>query len=517
MRVRLLAVLILVIAGSFAVWRRVQQRRQRVGDLKDAQIPALMADESEALALATVIEKRPGERRIHLRSRKGGEATLVLEARSGSSSGFGFGRARLEPELDRSRGAALVNAVAGWLHRPPPAPGRTGALEPFPLTYVVLGDDDGWEAIKLFLERGERNAEVFLNLSSDQRHARLVEKDEDYRDDLLVLLALALRDGSPPRRSPQTDPLVASMQPLFGDFQPVADGERLRGLVGTARGFLAARELAPAARRNSEVLLWKHPRERPRRVARSEGVVNAIVAAPAGELCGLAVLFPSTEDGLSSRDPSEVDLLDPNTGLIGKLDAGSGFVFEGVFSPDGRQVALAHEKATRVYDVASRKLVASTPDLDVAPRRWSPDGLRLRRLSYQSGAAEITLYRWRPGKGELQPIAAEPLSSPDGRFRLEPTPQGLAIRGPGGTRTVAATLPEDLPAFHNLLGENDPRWIGPHHLAVVLDEPMALDLATGKLHYLFSAPGLRIEASSPDGRILVAADDHGNAFWAERR
>src|SRR5204862_2053380 len=94
-----------------------------------------------------------------------------------------------------------------------------------------------------------------------------------------------------------------------------------------------------------------------------------------------------------------------------------------------------------------------------------------------------TRYQWQPGQGEPRE-APGPATSPDGRYKLEATKEGLTISGPGGTRQVTATRPEEADAFDPLHPEDDPRWLGSQYLVVTLDEPMALDLATGKLHYL---------------------------------
>jgi hypothetical protein len=174
-------------------------------------------------------------------------------------------------------------------------------------------------------------------------------------------------------------------------------------------------------------------------------------------------------------------------------------------------VAIAQAKGTQVYDLTSRKLVASTaPGLDLAPMRWGTDGLVLQHLDF--GAEKgVALYQWQPGQGEPTELPG-PLPSPDGRYRLEATKEGLTISGPGGTRQVTPGRPEELDVFDPLHPEDDPRWLGPQHLLVKLDEPMALDLATGKLHYLFPAAGMRVQASSPDGRILVARDERGDSY-----
>ena len=516
MRARLVGLLVIVLLVVAVIGLRRASRSRPPAQPKTVPVPAPAPVPETAMVLDAVVEKSPGQRVIRLTAKGGGQATLVLEdPQSRSSEDFGFGRARLEPTPDRSKGAAFVEAMARWLEQTPPPAGRAGELGPFPLSYARLGAGDGWEANKLFLEKGARKTEVLFNLSADGRRARLVEKDEDYREDLLALLAVALRDGSPPRRSPQNDPLVASMEPLFGIFQPLAKGNRLRSMVSIEGAFLAAHETKQGGRHLSEVLLWKHPREAPRQVATSQGVFDGILPAPGGKLCVLAVAYPRSEFALARSDPAELVVLDLSDGSIAKVVDVNAFGFNGAVAPDGRQVAIAQAKVTQVYDLTSRKLVASTaPALDVAPVQWSADGLVLQHLDFGLGKT-ITRYHWQPGQGEPQELPG-PLLSPDGRYRLQATKEGLTITGPGGTRQVTATRPEEIDAFDPLHPEDDPRWLGPQHLLVTLDEPMALDLSTGKLHYLFPAAGMRVEASSPDGRILVARDERGDSYWAER-
>jgi hypothetical protein len=519
MRPRLVGVLVIALLAAAGVfWLRRPPRPRPPAPAKKVAAPAPAPVVDTALILDAVVEKSPGQRVIRLTAKEGGQATLVLEdAQSRSSDGFGFGRARLEAPADRSKGAAFVEAVARWLQQAPPPAGRSGELEAFPLTYMRLGAGDGWEANTLVLQKGAHRPEIFFNLSADGRRARLVEKDEDHREDLVTLLALALRDGSPARRSPQNDPLVASMEPLFGLFQPLARGNQLRAMVPIEGGFLAGHTTKKGGRQISEVLLWKHPREAPRQVATSPGLFYDILPAPGGGRCVLAIGYPRGDFALGRNDPAELVVLDLSDGSVAKVVDVNAFGFTGAVAPDGRQVAIAQGKVTQVYDLATRQLVATTgPALDVDPVRWSAEGLVLQHIDFGSGKTPVTLYRWQPGQGEPQELPG-PLPSPDGRYRLAATEEGLTISGPGGTRQVKATRPEDVAAFDPLRSEDDPRWLGPQHLLVTLDEPMALDLSTGKLHYLFPAAGMRVEASSPDGRILIARDERGDSYWAERK
>jgi len=518
-RARLVGLLVIVLLLVGAVfWLRRTPPAPPPAPPKKPAAPAAVAVEDPALVLDAVVEKSPGQRVIRLTAKGGGQVTLVLEdPESRFSEGFGFGRARLEPAADRSKSAAFVETVARWLQQTPPPEGRTGELVPFPLSYSRLGAGDGWESNTLVLHKGARRPEVFFNLAADGRRARLMEKDDAYRVDLVRLLAMVLRDGSPPRRSPQNDPLVASVEPLFGLFQPLAKGNQLHSLVPFEGGFLAAHETRQGGRRTREVLLWKHPREAPRQVATSQGLFHEILPAPGGKRCVLVVGYPRSDFAIARNDPAELVVLELSDGSMTKVADVDVFGFSGTVSPDGRQVAITQSRVTQVYDLASRKLVASTASaMDLAPVLSSADGFVLQRRDLGGDKTAAARYHWQPGQGEPREVPG-PIPSPDGRHRLEVSQEGLTISGPGGTRQVKATHPEDVAAFDPLRDEDNPRWLGPQHLLVALDEPMALDLTTGKLHYLFPAAGMRVQASSPDGRILIARDERGDSYWSERR
>jgi hypothetical protein len=91
------------------------------------------------------------------------------------------------------------------------------------------------------------------------------------------------------------------------------------------------------------------------------------------------------------------------------------------------------------------------------------------------------------------------------------------ITGPGGSKRVVASRPEDVEAFHAVGEVENQHWIGPQLVLIQLDEPMVVDLATGKLRYLFPADGgLHFEVASRDGRTLIARDDQDNLLWAQR-
>ncbi|MBI3726556.1 hypothetical protein HY251_21740 [bacterium] len=188
--------LLLALAVCVHVVVLLVQRRKRAR----AVIPALEMEDGAYLELASMEARAPRARRLAL-TVGGGEAILTLEDAGeavGPGPGFSFGKATLEAR-DRESGARFLDAVSRWLERgaPPPREPPGALLAPFALGYVVLGEKRGFRAQKLFLETPRRAAEVFLNVSHDGTRARLLEKDDAYREDLLAILAEVLRDGAP--------------------------------------------------------------------------------------------------------------------------------------------------------------------------------------------------------------------------------------------------------------------------------------------------------------------------------
>jgi len=67
------------------------------------------------------------------------------------------------------------------------------------------GTGEGWTATKWFPQTVGLEAEVFFNYNLQSQEGEFNEKDPDYRQDLIAILAIALRDGPRPERTPQTD------------------------------------------------------------------------------------------------------------------------------------------------------------------------------------------------------------------------------------------------------------------------------------------------------------------------
>jgi hypothetical protein len=515
-----LCVSLAVLVGARSYYR-ARGNRAPGADQKGMTIPALQAGDEEGLALEAITERKAGERRIRLIGKGGGEAVLTMrDTTSDAPSGFGFGKAVLEPVGDRARGAALVAEVARWLEQPVPPAGPPGELTPFPMAYVRLGARDGWEANKLFFERREENSELFLNLSADGRRARLLEKDEEYRAPLVAVLTDILRDGQAARRTPQDDPMVASSEPLFSDFRPLAGGENLRNVVARGPGFLAVREVDRKGQRGSELLRWTPPGEAPVAVAQLDGVISRLLVSPDGNRAGGCITYPKAKTGLSSADPAIFAMIDLRTGRMTKLQDGgrSALAFSGAFSPDSARFAFGADKVTEVHDLATTREIGRTEaTLDLSPTRWDADGLLLRSFDQKASDLTATLYRWRPGQGKLQQVSAPRLRSPDGRYSIEPNEQGAVIRGPAGSRQHVSATREERQLLQRLQWAERLFWLGPGELVLLVDEPMALEMSTGKMRYLFPDRKVHFIDATEDGRMVVARYGDDRYVWAQRR
>src|SRR5262249_12649006 len=72
-----------------------------------------------------------------------------------------------------------------------------------------------------FLELGRFSAEVYFNYNLALMAGEFAEKDADYREDLLGVLAGALRDGSRPPRTAESGPNLPPSAPHVLDVRQI--------------------------------------------------------------------------------------------------------------------------------------------------------------------------------------------------------------------------------------------------------------------------------------------------------
>lgn len=434
-------------------------------------VPALSAGEDEGLTVEAVVEPAGGGKQITLML-GGGSATLTMSEPQGKS--FAFGRGEIKPG-ERAAGAKFVAAFAKWLHQPAPAE-RKGQLEPFAFSFVRLGSDGGWDANKLFFERDHRYAEVFFNVASDGTQARFLEKDEDYRSDLVALLAVALRDGVAARHTPADDSDFAAAEPLVDKLEPLAESRGAKRPVFASDGSFLAQ-------RGPVLLVWKDPAQPPRVVARFDGSsIGYVRPAPKGGLVAITVVHPRSEEFISSDDPAELQIRALADGAIkARVTDGVTQGSYAVWSPDGSQFALSlkgPKPLTRVY-AADGSTRADCP-IAASPVEWRSDGLWLSHWDFSKKKSVEQDWRWQPGAG-----------APEAAKKPEVAAPKLPLHDADLRKTLASI--------------EEPQKIGPSRLVIPGSEPVVLDLSTHKLRYLLPRGASRFEAASSDGALVLVS------------
>jgi hypothetical protein len=480
--------------------------------------PAPQDPDSEGLPLeAEAIELAQGTVELRLRA---GEGRAVVRLESSSPvglMGMNHGEGELLAAEEPGRGHPFVAAVARWLGVPVPEPSRGAQSLPLRLSYLNLGGNDEWDAFKLTVRRASRYFEVNLKVSRDRCRARLLEKNPDHRQSLIALLGLALQ-GAPRRRTPSTDPLMASTEALFGPMRPPAGVTKLRGLAALNDGFLGA-EAAAGDTKKSVLLWWADPEKPPERLATLDGMVRTIVPSPSGAWVALiAEHWKGAE-----WDPSSTQtlvLLERKGWRHRPLTTGPshpGFL-QVIWSGPSDQLACTivpsddHGLVTRVYEVPSgRDIAATEPSLRALPASWSPRGWFLQSFG-TAGDVGLLQYLWQAGAGALRRLRADQggAESFDGRFRVSVRADALVIVQTGGTRLVKLTTPDDESILEMLRFSPSGRWLSVSRLVFDLDDPVALDLQTGRLQYLFSEDLLQFNNASPDGGRVTAWTDTGH-------
>jgi anaerobic selenocysteine-containing dehydrogenase len=95
----------------------------------------------------------------------------------------------------------------------------------------VVHAQHGW----WFPEMDGTTAEVFFNYNQYDGRGEFSEKDPGYRKDLVSLLAIFLRDGVPPPRTPASDPNLTDKGPHFESFSDLSKQVRFIGFSQSGR------------------------------------------------------------------------------------------------------------------------------------------------------------------------------------------------------------------------------------------------------------------------------------------
>jgi hypothetical protein len=337
--------------------------------------------------------------------------------------GFGgFSKMWLVPTTSEA-GTHFVAAFAKAFHVTAP-PAHPGTLAPMlvPIAVLAVGTDaseDGyggegtWDATKMFLSADDvDSAELFYNVSIAGKQGVFSEKDEDYDKDDLYVLAIALRDGNPPPRTPENDPTLAA-RPLTLELGKQV-GARHVWVVGNS----AKRALVTEPLDDVSVL---------RSIDLATGVVKELYRTPeqlvgnacdaSAEHCVVQQIHSNDRHSYSLSDPSKLLLIEGNK-VTPLLVPGTGTSPHATtMSPSGRFVIVDGDGIV-IFDRKTGK--ASSPEKTKEFREivaWRSDTVALASSEDLAADNPVMHYGvWHIDTGVFEPIAtaAAGLASPDG-------------------------------------------------------------------------------------------------------
>ena len=165
------------------------------------------ASSDPQVAFMVGVSAEIGEQNLHL---AWGKAVLIVKDRE---AGIRF------IELFGKVFAGKMPPVGKQAHVPKPLSVNTAILGS-KMSREDLGGftgmKGGWTATKWFPSYDGHEGEVYFNYNLEKRQGEFSEKDADYADELMAILASALRDGPRPERTPENDPNLTRIGPAIG-------------------------------------------------------------------------------------------------------------------------------------------------------------------------------------------------------------------------------------------------------------------------------------------------------------
>ena len=446
-----------------------------------------------------------------------------------------FGKLLLVPGT-RESGTKLVATLARAFEVTDSPVERSAPLAPVEFGYTWLGHIDTVHQTKWFPSVEGRESEVYFNFDLKELKGEFLEKDEDYNDQLLRMLATALRDGRSPELTPESDARVPESGPRFADIRPL-DGQGFLQLQGlreneavfierAARGGLAGGErlvafdLATGQRKelaqvNGIIQRTFHcvvptPRWLLHEVAKSQDPANSVFwlleggqlsrvpikaplrspsltgvpLSPDGRFVALAEWEPCTQRQGNYAFLAFLDLTNGNRTSVSDGEASLSVV--GWAVRDGKVLAAA-EATTCIYPDEHKRML----DIDPETGRMSPSLRAATPLDWR-GIVSNPLAPGGDRRAELKggTLVIEDLSAGSSRSVELPSTPSRAVR----------------PSHLEWVSERYLVWRGPARLSFI-------DSTTGKLSFplprdddriVSVAPGFRYAVLSSDGAWFIA-------------
>ncbi len=385
------------------------------------------------------------------------------------------------------------------------------------------GTGEGWTATKWFPQQYGLEAEVFFNYNLQSQEGEFSEKDPDYRQDLIAILATALRDGPRPDRTPDTDPNLTRVGPRIEEACCLLP-KRASYCSFTSDGKHVVYQ-------DESAIFAIDPAqpEKARELARFEKRLWSVHVIDNDMRLLVCEVLPKSATGMSSDDPQRLWWVEPgNKGkqlLVGpEKDITLG---DPPVSPDGQFVVIERWKERNgqrgrytVVTFLDRKdgsrRIAELPNESLHASGWRDSGEKLRavvvanRWKIDKNKPEV-VYLADPVTGKLVPAGDVPVPdndtrpvSPDRRHRAE-------IEGKERLIVVdLATREKKIFQFHEddhpFVGEACVTWAGPRYLQFNAGRLALIDIGSMKMNYPVSRPTPGTSASytfSPDFRWVL--------------
>lgn len=472
----------------------------------------------------------------------------VKAVQPSGSAPIAFSEAVLVP-LDRERGSSLVKVFAQAFGLPVPRPKSPQALTPLRFPTAFLGEQQTrtegggfqqgggtWTATKWFLNSGANEAEIYFNYDLAHGQAEFAEKDSEYRESLLKVLATVLRDGPQPPRSPREDPRITEAGPKILDAQLVPNSAKVGWEFALGGRAITLRRRGSDGGTVSAIRLPDLRIEI--ELARTEKAIDEVVLLNESldRLLVLERVTKNAEGGWSSEDPTRfwwVDRREHVTReLKGPWPSTSGFAFSRPLSPDSRFVVIQgyerqsgkqyRARVNVVYDLRNGAATTVSPDLDAEPVGWTGEGDQLRLVLLTGNSwehVERVVYLADPitgtatkGPADAVPQGTDAGLSPDGRLRFVLRPKDrLSITDLKAGRSREFVFHEDDREF---AGEESVRWVSPRYLSFNNGFLTLIDAETARMSYPLAAEERRSFRFSPDFEWAATQDESG--LWVAR-
>jgi hypothetical protein len=435
----------------------------------------------------------------------------------------GFGKIWLVPTTPDA-GAHFVKAFAGKFHVDVP-PVTAGALAPMQFEIAILGHDVSsaevgysgtgtWDATKCFFTSDEVDeAELFMNLSLSEKRGVWAEKDADYDTDVARVLAVALRDGVPPPRTPANDPTLLATAPRL-ELGPKIASSRATVIGRSSTRVVLADELD-----DHSALLALDPKiGTTTELYRTPGRLSGGVCDDAAQHCIVTETRGSHgRSTYSSDDPATLVVLDgTKTAPLVVPGAGKNPI-PVTISPDGRWVVVSGDRAaTVIYDRTKKH--ATSPERTHTDREvitWRTATAALVQITDDDHPDAPSYGLWHLDTNTLEsfptpPADATAIRSPDGSRTVEVRNDGTVIVSPkaGAARTFVLDRRD-----RRFIEEGCCTWLDNRYLAFPSKHFGVIDTDAMKIGFV---------ADDRDGHVMplpgvaaVVVTDDENAYLAK--